>query len=56
MKSDSIYLRHILDAILKIETYVAVGRDRFMAESQWHDAAIRQLEIIGEAIIRRRRF
>ncbi len=49
MRSDSVYLRHILDAVSKIETYVAVGRDRFMAESQWHDAAIRQLEIIGEA-------
>ena len=49
MKTDSVYLRHILDAISKIETYIAVGRDRFMAESQWHDAVIRQLEIIGEA-------
>jgi uncharacterized protein with HEPN domain len=49
VKSDSVYLRHILDAITKIETYVSVGRERFMAESQWHDAAIRQLEIIGEA-------
>ena len=49
VKSDAVYLRHILDAISKIETYVSVGRERFMAESQWHDAVIRQLEIIGEA-------
>jgi len=49
---DSIYLQHILEAIAKIERYVAVGYDEFMAESQWHDAAIRQLEIIGEAVKR----
>ena len=27
MKSDAIYLQHILDAIHKIESYVKVGRD-----------------------------
>lgn len=49
MKDDSVYLRHILDAIAKIESYVAVGHDVFMATSHWQDAVIRQLEIIGEA-------
>jgi uncharacterized protein with HEPN domain len=49
LKTDSAYLQHILDAISKIETYVSVGKERFMTESHWHDAAIRQLEIIGEA-------
>ena len=49
MKNDGIYLQHILDAISKIETYISVGRKRFTAESHWHDAVIRQLEIIGEA-------
>jgi uncharacterized protein with HEPN domain len=49
VKAESVYLRHIRDAILKIEAYVAVGRERFMAESQWQDATIRQLEVIGEA-------
>ena len=49
MKADTVYLRHILDAILKIEAYVSVGMERFMAESQWQDATIRQLEVIGEA-------
>lgn len=39
----------MLEAIAKIERYVAVGRDRFYAEPQWQDAVIRQLEIIGEA-------
>jgi uncharacterized protein with HEPN domain len=46
---DSVYLRHILDALSKIETYTAVGRDTFLAETHWHDATIRQLEIIDEA-------
>lgn len=49
MSSDATYLHHILDAIYKIEEYVAVGRDTFMAESHWQDAVIRQLEIVGEA-------
>jgi len=49
MKTDEIYLKHISDAIEKIEAYVSVGRDRFMRESHWQDAVIRQLEIIGEA-------
>ena len=49
MKSDEVYLKHILDAIEKIESYVAVGYDAFLATSHWQDATIRQLEIIGEA-------
>jgi len=49
MKDDGVYLRHILDAIGKIETYVAVGRDVFMSASHWQDAVIRQLAIVGEA-------
>jgi len=46
---DELYLQHMLEAVTKIETYTAVGRDEFMATSHWHDAAIRQLEIVGEA-------
>ena len=49
MRGDQVYLRHILDAIEKIEAYVSVGRDVFMSTSHWQDAVIRQLEIIGEA-------
>jgi uncharacterized protein with HEPN domain len=49
VKSDIVYLRHILDAIQKIETYVSVGHETFMSTSHWQDAVIRQLEIIGEA-------
>lgn len=49
MKSDEIYLRHIDDAIHKIESYVSVGRDISLTTSHWQDAVVRQLEIIGEA-------
>ena len=49
MKKDYVYLHHILDAIEKIDSYAEVGKDRFMKESHWQDAIIRNLEIIGEA-------
>ncbi len=49
MKRESLYLGHIRDAIAKIELCTAIGRERFLAEWLYHDAAIRQLEIIGEA-------
>ena len=49
MTGDEVYLRHILDAIARVETYVAVGREVFMTTPHWQDAVIQQLEIIGEA-------
>jgi len=49
MRSDQVYLHHMLDAIQRIESYVAVGYDSFMSASHWQDAVIRQLEILGEA-------
>ena len=49
MKGDRAYLRHVLDAIDKIDLYASVGRDVFMSTSPWQDAIMRQLEIIGEA-------
>ena len=50
MKDDRIYLQHIRDAITRILTYTASGRDAFLATPQAQDAVIRQLEIIGEAV------
>ena len=49
MKGDQLYLKHIPEAIEKIESYIWVGRDVFMTTTHWQDAVIRQLEIIGEA-------
>ena len=49
MKGDFLYLSHIRDALVRIESYVAVGREAFLTTPHWQDAVIRQLEIIGEA-------
>jgi len=49
MKTDLVYLRHILDCIAKIESYAAVSKEVFLNEGHWQDAIIRNLEIIGEA-------
>jgi uncharacterized protein with HEPN domain len=50
MKDDRVYLHHIQDAIARIESYVARGRDAFLAETIIQDAVIRNLEVIGEAV------
>lgn len=50
MSRDEVYLRHILDAIRCIESYIEVGRDEFFASSMRQDAVVRQLEVIGEAV------
>ena len=41
MKGDQLYLKHILDAIDKVDAYIAVGREVFIASSHWQDAVIR---------------
>lgn len=47
---DAVYLRHILDAIAKIEEYVnGLSEEDFLTDSLTQDGVIRQLEIIGEA-------
>jgi uncharacterized protein with HEPN domain len=50
MKDDRVYLRHIRDAIARIESYVTRGREAFLAETIIQDAVIRNLEVIGEAV------
>ncbi len=49
-KDDSVYLRHILDAIERIEHYLS-GMDlsQFLQDVLRQDGVVRQLEIIGEA-------
>ena len=47
---DLVYLRHILDATLRIEEYLAgVDEEEFYERYLVQDGVIRQLEIIGEA-------
>ena len=49
-RDDMMYLRHIYDATVQIERYVAgVSEERFGQTSLLQDGVIRQLEIIGEA-------
>jgi uncharacterized protein with HEPN domain len=49
-RDDSVYLRHILDAIAKAETYLeGVDEASFSRNSLIQDGVIRQIEIIGEA-------
>ena len=50
MKEDRIYLLHIRDAIERIESYTAGGKESFEKQTITQDAVIRNLEIIGEAV------
>ena len=49
MKDASAYLKHIREAIAKIERYTKTGRAEFMDDTMIQDSVIRNLEIIGEA-------
>jgi len=49
-KGNSAYLRHILDAIFRIEEYTqGISYEDFMNNHLRQDGVIRQIEIIGEA-------
>lgn len=50
MKSDKIYLKHILDAIKIIEGYIGdMGYEEFKDNKMAVDAVIRELAVVGEA-------
>jgi uncharacterized protein with HEPN domain len=52
-RDDTVYLRHILDAIQRIQEYItAVSYDQFLGNVLLQDGVVRQLEIIGEAATR----
>ncbi len=49
-RDDRVYLQHIIDAIVRIESYLAdMSMEAFLAHNMAQDAVIRQFEIIGEA-------
>jgi uncharacterized protein with HEPN domain len=50
VKEDSVYLRHIRDAIERVESYTAGGSKVFFQNTMVQDAVIRNLEVIGEAV------
>ena len=52
-RDESIYLRHILDAITKVEEYLQeVDEETFHKHTLVQDGVIRQIQIIGEAVKR----
>jgi len=49
-RDESVYLRHILDAIVKTQEYLqGLDENSFYGNSLVQDGVIRQIEIIGEA-------
>jgi uncharacterized protein with HEPN domain len=49
-EKDFVFLKHILESIEKIESYVKnVSKEKFTRQIQLQDAIIRRLEIMGEA-------
>jgi len=49
-RDDTVYLKHILDAIARIEGYLSgVDQETFSKTMLLQDGVIRQTEIIGEA-------
>jgi uncharacterized protein with HEPN domain len=49
-KNNSVYLRHILNSIERIEDYTeGMEKDDFLSSNLVQDGTIRQIEIIGEA-------
>lgn len=50
MKSDSIYIEHILNSINSIQEYISgLSLEIFLEDRKTQDAVVRQFEIIGEA-------
>ena len=49
MKDDRLYLIHMLERCVRIERFIAPGREAFMQSEETQDAVIRNVEVIGEA-------
>jgi uncharacterized protein with HEPN domain len=50
-RDDSVYLRHILDAMARLAGYLdGVNEPTFLAQPLLQDGAIRQIEVMGEAV------
>jgi Uncharacterized conserved protein len=49
MKDDTVYLRHIMECIRRIEENTAVGRDQFTSSHTLQDAVLRNLQTMTEA-------
>lgn len=49
MKDAHVYLRHIADAITRIESFMPIEKQTFLHDLQCQDAVTRNLAVIGEA-------
>ena len=49
MKSQRVYLQHILECITRVEEYTSIGRDEFLASHMAQDATLRQLQVMAES-------
>jgi uncharacterized protein with HEPN domain len=49
MRDDTVYLRHIIECIRRIEENVAEGKERFMASHTLQDAVVRNLQTMAES-------
>jgi uncharacterized protein with HEPN domain len=49
VKDDTLYLRHIHEAIVRIQEFTSEGEDVFRRDLMTQDAVIRNLQVIGEA-------
>ena len=48
-RGDALRLGDIYEALVRLEEIRRAGRDRFLSETLLQDAAIRRLEVVGEA-------
>ncbi len=50
MKADAPYLKHIVDALTRIEEFtVGMEQEKFSADVKTQDAVIREFTVVGEA-------
>ena len=52
MKDDAVHLRHIQDSIARIEQYPEAGRSAFMASTLVQDGVIRNLQTLGQSVLK----
>jgi len=49
VKDDRLYLVHIIEALERIQEYVAEGREAFFADRKTQDAVLRNLQTLAES-------
>jgi uncharacterized protein with HEPN domain len=52
VKDDSIYLKHILESIRRIEEDTIGGREKFLSAHTLQDAVLRNLQTLSESVRR----